>query len=81
MHNFRLRKQQPGMYESVHTTEEVGELLSAVDLILPLVAVPSSSLVLSLLLLVSFYFIGPNEPVQNVSGPHWSGLSCRDRKG
>ena len=24
--------------------------------------------------------IGPNEPVQNVSGPHWSGLSSRDRK-
>ena len=30
------------MYESVHTREEVGELLSAVDLISLLVTVPSS---------------------------------------
>ena len=84
------------MYESVHTREEVGEFLSAVDLISLLVTVPSSShatrnynyrllvahlFTVFLLSLLLFHLIGPNEPVQNIPGPHWSGSNSRDRKG
>ena len=67
-------------------------MLSAIYLISVLVTVASSSLatrrcnyrLLAAHLFVFFFnfvLIGPNEPVQNISGPHWSGLRSHDGTG